>query len=314
MSVKPRESPIMDWLDYRQLPPSAGGFSELFFDYLYNYDRVRQFFPTNFRENSSYESVINRIDGANIERGVLQAVLAEQNSTGSESARTGENIRLLGRAGTYAVVTGQQVGLFGGPLYTLYKAITAVALAQKLNMKFPGRNFVPVFWIEGEDHDFQEMNHVSVLDPENVPVRIEYEAEVIPPPRADSKDVANVLETGRLCSVRMQWPVSEPSTYYEKRGYPRRPEVVVDNRKPFRQIDNSLRGSRVALDSGSVRYEFSSRTKTLVVNEDNAGSYSEIYSQAARRRDGHLVASCLLKITGQSQFQFPTISPRGEEA
>ena len=174
MSVKPRESPIMDWLDYRQLPPSAGGFSELFFDYLYNYDRVRQFFPTNFRENSSYESVINRIDGANIDRGVLQAVLAEQNSTGSESARTGENIRLLGRAGTYAVVTGQQVGLFGGPLYTLYKAITAVALAQKLNMKFPGRNFVPVFWIEGEDHDFQEMNHVSVLDPENVPVRIEY--------------------------------------------------------------------------------------------------------------------------------------------
>jgi bacillithiol biosynthesis cysteine-adding enzyme BshC len=164
----------MEWLDYRQLPPTAGGFSELFFDYVYDYERVRPFFPTNFRENTSFESVISKIDAAKTDRSVLQEVLTEQNSNGGESPRTVENIRLLGKSGTYAVVTGQQVGLFGGPLYTLYKAITAVALAQKLTMKFPGKNFVPVFWIEGEDHDFQEMNHVSVLDPENVPVRIEY--------------------------------------------------------------------------------------------------------------------------------------------
>jgi bacillithiol biosynthesis cysteine-adding enzyme BshC len=164
----------MEWIDYRTLPPTAGGFSDLFFDYVYDYEQVRPFFPTNFRENASFESVINGIDGAKIDRRTLQEVLAEQNSTGGESPRTEENIRLLGKAGTYAVVTGQQVGLFGGPLYTLYKAITAIGLAQKLTMKFPGKNFVPVFWIEGEDHDFQEMNHVSVLDQENVPVRIEY--------------------------------------------------------------------------------------------------------------------------------------------
>jgi bacillithiol synthase len=164
----------MEWIDYRMLPPSAGGFSELFFDYVYDYEQVRPFFPTNFRENESFESVIKRIDAAKIDRRTLQEVLTEQNSTGAESPRTGENIRLLGKERTYAVVTGQQVGLFGGPLYTLYKAITAVALAHKLTIKFPGMNFVPVFWIEGEDHDFQEMNHVSVLDQENVPVRIEY--------------------------------------------------------------------------------------------------------------------------------------------
>jgi bacillithiol biosynthesis cysteine-adding enzyme BshC len=164
----------MEWIDYRTLPPAAGGFSDLFFDYVYDYEQVRPFFPTNFRENASFESVINAIDASKIDRRTLQEVLAEQNSTGGESPRTEENIRLLGKAGTYAVVTGQQVGLFGGPLYTLYKAITAIGLAQKLTMKFPGRNFVPVFWIEGEDHDFQEMNHVSVLDQENVPVRIEY--------------------------------------------------------------------------------------------------------------------------------------------
>jgi bacillithiol biosynthesis cysteine-adding enzyme BshC len=164
----------MEWLDFRQLPPAAGGFSELFFDYLYDFERVREFFPANFRENASFETVMNGIDAAGRDRSVLQKVLTEQNSGGEESQRTLENIRLLGKSGTYAVVTGQQVGLFGGPLYTLYKSITAVSLAQKLSMKFPGKNFVPVFWIEGEDHDFQEMNHVSVLDQENAPVRIEY--------------------------------------------------------------------------------------------------------------------------------------------
>ncbi|HMK39490.1 MAG TPA: bacillithiol biosynthesis BshC, partial [Bacteroidota bacterium] len=165
---------MMEWLDYRQLPPAAGGFSELFYDYLYEYDKVRQYFPSDFRENESFESVMKGIDDARIDRTLLQQVLAAQNSTGGESARTTENVRLLGKKGSYAVVTGQQVGLFGGPLYTLYKAITAVGLAQKLTLKFPGKNFVPVFWIEGEDHDFQEMNHIVVLDGENVPVRIEY--------------------------------------------------------------------------------------------------------------------------------------------
>ncbi len=164
----------MEWLDYRQLPPAAGGFSDLFFDYLYDYDNVSSFFPSNFREDTSFESVMGKIDARNTDRSVLVEVLASQNSTGAESPATEENIRLLGKRGTFAVVTGQQVGLFGGPMYTLYKAITAVSLARKLTMKFPGKNFVPVFWIEGEDHDFQEMNHVSVLDAENVPVRVEY--------------------------------------------------------------------------------------------------------------------------------------------
>jgi bacillithiol biosynthesis cysteine-adding enzyme BshC len=165
---------MMEWLDYRQLPAAAGGFSDLFLDYLYDFEKVRAFFPSDFRETSSFETVISRIDAAATDRSVLHDVLAAQNSTGGESPHTEENIRLIGKAGTYAVVTGQQVGLFGGPLYTLYKAITAVLLAQKLSMKFPGKNFVPVFWIEGEDHDFQEMNHISVLDGENAPVRIEY--------------------------------------------------------------------------------------------------------------------------------------------
>jgi len=164
----------MDWLEFRQLPPSSGGFSGLFFDYIDDFEKVARYFPGNFRDNDSFSGVMTRIDRREIDRETLRAVLAEQNTGKGESPKTLENIRLLGGSGTYAVVTGQQVGLFGGPMYTLYKAITAVLLAQKLSGKFPGKSFVPVFWLEGEDHDFAEMNHITVLDHENVPVRIEY--------------------------------------------------------------------------------------------------------------------------------------------
>ncbi|HUI08845.1 MAG TPA: bacillithiol biosynthesis cysteine-adding enzyme BshC [Bacteroidota bacterium] len=195
----------MDWLDFRQLPPASGGFSELFFDYIDDFEKVARFFPGNFRDLASLPGIMERIDGRGIARDVLKAVLTEQNSGKGESPRTLENIRLLGSAGTYAVVTGQQVGLFGGPLYTLYKAITALLLAQKLSAKFPGKNFVPVFWLEGEDHDFAEMNHVAVLDHENLPVRIEYlPGGTMPERNVGAVGLMSFDETIAACWARLE--------------------------------------------------------------------------------------------------------------
>jgi len=142
-----------------------------------------------------------------------------------------------------------------------------------------------------------------------LPVQIEYGAEIIPPPSPDSKDVESALDTGRFCGVRMQWPTTEPSTYFEKRGYPKRPTVSVDNREPVQQAYDGLRGNRIALDSGSVRYQVSSKSRSLIASEDKSGTYSGIYCLPRKKRDGHLLASCLLAITGQSQFQMPLISP-----
>jgi len=142
-----------------------------------------------------------------------------------------------------------------------------------------------------------------------LPVQIEYGAEIIPPPSPDSKDVENVLDTGRFCGVRMQWPTTEPSTYFEKRGYPKRPTVSVDSREPVQQAYDGLRGNRIVLDSGSVRYQVSSKSRSLIANEDRSGAYSGIYCLPRKKQDGHLLASCMLAITGQSQFQMPLISP-----
>ncbi|MFN0158229.1 MAG: bacillithiol biosynthesis cysteine-adding enzyme BshC [Bacteroidota bacterium] len=164
----------MDWIDFRQLPPSAGGFSELFYDFVYDYDEVKQFFPGNFRDTAAFESVMKAIDAKALDRATLVTVLDEQNKSFGCGEQTFANIALLSKPTTYAVVTGQQVGILGGPMYTVLKTVTAIKLAERLKSKFPHLDFVPVFWIEGEDHDFAEMNNVHLLDGETKPVKIEY--------------------------------------------------------------------------------------------------------------------------------------------
>jgi bacillithiol biosynthesis cysteine-adding enzyme BshC len=165
---------MINWLDYRQVPSSAGGYSELFFHYLFDYPSVREYYPTNFRDDAAFETVMQRVTERKPDRKMLVQVLTEQNRGFSSSPQAFENIERLSKPETYAIVTGQQVGLFGGPLYTLYKAITTITLAERLRVKYPRRDFVPVFWLEGEDHDFAEMNHIGLLDRENTLVKVSY--------------------------------------------------------------------------------------------------------------------------------------------
>ena len=161
------------WTDYRQLPPSAG-FSQLFFDYLYEYDEVRDFFPSHFRDPGAYRRTIEAISGKRPDRERLTRILERQNSAFGMGGETVANIRLLEKETTFAVVTGQQVGLFGGPLYTVFKTLTTLKLAKTLKETHPQFDFVPVFWLEGEDHDFEEVSGVSVIDREGKPVTIRY--------------------------------------------------------------------------------------------------------------------------------------------
>jgi bacillithiol biosynthesis cysteine-adding enzyme BshC len=79
----------------------------------------------------------------------------------ADSAAAAARDRLLA-GGVLAVTTGQQAGLFTGPLYTMHKAVTAAALAQQLEARL-GLPVVPVFWVAGDDHDFAEINHCAVI-------------------------------------------------------------------------------------------------------------------------------------------------------
>ena len=179
MSVRTLDEPIstlapVEWLDFRQLPLEAGGFSALFFDYLYEFPDVGRYFPSNFRDTTHFQAAMSAIDGQTYDRPTLAKVLDEQNRAFGSTAKALDNVALLLKPTTYAIVTGQQVGLFGGPLYTVLKTITTIKLSERLKQKYPQFDFVPVFWIEGEDHDFAEMNHVSVFDAENKVTPIQY--------------------------------------------------------------------------------------------------------------------------------------------
>jgi bacillithiol biosynthesis cysteine-adding enzyme BshC len=153
---------------------NAHNFSNLYSDYLSDYQKVGEFFDADFHTVKNFHSKAKDICDRFEHRAILVEVLAEQNANYGAGVKTMENIHLLSQPNTVAIVTGQQVGILTGPLYTIYKTITAIKLCEKLRMLYPEYNYVPVFWLEGEDHDFAEINHVRVLNNENNPVNIEY--------------------------------------------------------------------------------------------------------------------------------------------
>ena len=98
-----------------------------------------------------------------INRQALIEVLAEQYQELSPSEATLKNIQALGQDNTFTVVTAHQPSLFTGPLYYIYKVISAINLAEQLRRRYPTQNFVPVFITGGEDHDFEEVNHLHLF-------------------------------------------------------------------------------------------------------------------------------------------------------
>ncbi len=135
-------------------------------DYIGDFAKVRDFFNGDFRDPAAFEIQTERARARMLPRTELAAVLEEQNLGYGCGSRTLDRIRSLTRDRACAIVTGQQVGLFSGPLYTVYKALTAIKLADELNRRGSGC-FVPVFWLASDDHDREEIDHITLLDQMN---------------------------------------------------------------------------------------------------------------------------------------------------
>ena len=145
---------------YTDLPHT----SQLFADFTYHPDRVRTFYPHLASDPGVFAATAQEMRFPPERRAALVAALRQQNGDSPALAQ-------LAQEGTVAVVTGQQVGLFSGPAYTIYKALTAVKLARTLADQ--GIPAVPVFWLATEDHDFAEVNHCWVFDSEHHPIKLE---------------------------------------------------------------------------------------------------------------------------------------------
>jgi bacillithiol synthase len=141
--------------------------SQLFSDFQYHFDRVARFYAHDPHDGRSYAAAAKQLAYPDHRRAALVAALRPSN--GEEAS-----LDRLAHPGTVAVVTGQQVGLFSGPAYTIYKALTAVRLAARLSEQ--GIPAVPMFWLATEDHDVAEVNHTFVFGPDHRPVQLNVNA------------------------------------------------------------------------------------------------------------------------------------------
>jgi bacillithiol biosynthesis cysteine-adding enzyme BshC len=156
-------------------------------DYVFDYARVADFFAGNPGDPAAWREAIARTQRHPRQRDELVEVIqAQQRSRGAPGAAVSATAQLRD-ARAVAVVTGQQAGLFGGPLFTLLKALTAIRLAEQVREehRIPA---VAIFWIDAEDHDWDEVKACSVLDSEMKPLAI----AAGDPPHAHSGPVARV--------------------------------------------------------------------------------------------------------------------------
>lgn len=160
---------------FEDLPNSSEGFSRLYRDYVGDFPKLQYFFESDYRSISNFAAHADKVLSQPRHREVLREVLTEQNRSFGGDEKTEENIRLLGEERSLAIVTGQQVGILGGPLYTIYKTITSLKLVRQLRESHPDLRFVPVFWLEGEDHDFDEVSKIGVLNQDYKPASIQYQ-------------------------------------------------------------------------------------------------------------------------------------------
>ncbi len=144
------------------------GTTKLFADFTYHFDRVAKFYRHDPHDPESFRKAAAEVDYPDARRSELVKALTAQNGDS-------ESLRRLAEPGTFAIVTGQQVGLFSGPAYTIYKAITAARVARDLTGR--GIPAVPVFWLATEDHDFEEVNHAWIFDKDRRPLKLSVAAQ-----------------------------------------------------------------------------------------------------------------------------------------
>ncbi|MEY4433473.1 MAG: bacillithiol biosynthesis cysteine-adding enzyme BshC, partial [Bacteroidota bacterium] len=122
-------------------------------DSLYNRFPILENFEAQILEKATNYRAENRK--------ILVSELLKQYQNLTTTEATQRNIQALAKANTFTITTGHQLNLFSGPLYFIYKIISTIKLTSELKAKYPQSNFVPVYWMATEDHDFEEINYFN---------------------------------------------------------------------------------------------------------------------------------------------------------
>lgn len=145
--------------------------------YLYDFSSVEELYAYNPYTVQGFQERLKKVlQEYNTDREQLVRILLPYNRELGCGPETEENIRMLGRKDAVVVVTGQQAGVFTGPLYTIYKTISVIQLARQKSREL-GVPVIPVFWVASEDHDFNEINHLDLINSQGRMERLVLEEE-----------------------------------------------------------------------------------------------------------------------------------------
>ena len=147
--------------------------SDLYLDFIENRQALKGYF---FYDEAA--EVARKMKPPKIDRHILCDILERQNISFDAKPETFRSIETLRQDDALAVFAGQQAGLYGGPLLTLYKAIGIVKKAVLLQSA-TGRPVVPIFWVACDDHDFEEINHIWYLNQEGQAEKLAYSPETL---------------------------------------------------------------------------------------------------------------------------------------
>jgi bacillithiol biosynthesis cysteine-adding enzyme BshC len=143
-------------------------------DYAFAFTKVAPFFAGDPATPAAWADTIERSQSFKRQPAEIARVVAAQQAARNAPAAARESAARLADPATRVVVTGQQAGLFGGPLFTLLKAITTMKLAAEVSREHRVP-VVPVFWIDAEDHDWPEVSGCTVFDTELAPATVRLE-------------------------------------------------------------------------------------------------------------------------------------------
>ncbi len=149
---------VAKYISYKE----TNSFSPIVLDYLAGKEALQPFYQ--FKPELSGLKAAMEQRNSILNRKLLVHTLQQQYKDIQLSPIVAEHIVLLGQENTFTITTGHQLNIFTGPLYFIYKIVTAINLAKELKQQYPEYNFVPLYWMATEDHDFEEINHIKVED------------------------------------------------------------------------------------------------------------------------------------------------------
>lgn len=227
--------------------------SKLLEDYIKEVPEVANLYDYS-KNIGEFKRVFENKSKENINREVLVRELTAQYEAIEDKEKVSANIQSLANTNTFTVTTAHQLCLFTGPLYFIYKSISVIKLASILKENYPDYNFVPVFWLGSEDHDFEEINHLNIYGK-----KIEWES-------------GQKGAVGRMKNTNISKAISEVSTILFNG---QKNELIDILNKYFKEGDNYAESFIKYLHHLFGKYG-------LVVLEQDNKSYKEIFNSVIK--------------------------------